>query len=305
MRILAWICVLLFTVVFLVPVFTSCDEDTGEHTEYISDTDSILETTVSIETQFPEPSHTLVDFPETPTYPDIDDLLTIYDVEKAIQLCDNFLMELEAITLRPPVEHPQTGELVALRETAQDYKSRYETILSDHWLRRKQARPVTTEIWLHLSDTVGFNHAVVAGILGNMCAESGDCGYGDIQVYNWDNKTGRSYYGVCQWSVRYYPEIAYTDLKFQLEYLVATYDYEFTHWGYNYSNRYGSKFGTEQFLSMKDPYEAAIAFAVCYERCSKEYVELRGHLADKTYEYFTVLGSWPWPETEPVLNKEG
>lgn len=302
MKVLAWICILLLTSVFIIPVCTSCNGGLEGSVVSLPDETDTVETTPPTETDPPEPTHVLVELPEAPDYPTEEELVTIYDVEAAISMCDAFLMELETIKLQPEVEHPQTGELILLGETAQEYRFLYESILAEHWYIREQSRPVMTEIWHYLSEYAGFNHAVTAGIIGNMCAESSDCGYGDIQVHNWDDATGRSYYGLCQWSVGYYPEIANTDLKFQLDYLIDTYDYAFTYWGYNYSDRYGSKFRTEQFLAMEDPYEAAIAFAVCYERCGRGHVEMRGPLADKTYEYFTVLRSWPWPDPEPVMN---
>ena len=301
-RIVAWLCALLLVFALLVPICTCCDGSEA------SDTESVVIPTIPIETTVPsepaptEPIYNFVHLPIAPDYPEFENLVTIYDVEAAIKLCDDFLIECNRVKLYPEVEHPQTGELIDLIETAEEHRFTYESMLAEHWYNRERTRPVMTEIWHYLSEYAGFNHAVTAGIIGNICAESGDCGYGDIQVHNWDDATGRSYYGLCQWSVGYYPEIANTDLKFQLDYLIDTYDYAFTYWGYNYSDRYGSKFRTEQFLAMEDPYEAAIAFAVCYERCGRGHVEMRGPLADKTYEYFTVLRSWPWPDPEPVMN---
>lgn len=298
-RILAWIFVLLFVVVFFVPVYTSCESSTSDIVEPPT-TEPTISETLPTETTEPKIEYILVDLPEPPEYPSRENLVTIYDVEAAIQLCEDFLEQCSNIKLQPEIEHPQTGDLIYLIETAEEYRFTYESILAEHWYNREQTLSVMTEIWHYLSETAGFNHAVTAGIIGNMSAESGGCGYEDIEVYNWDNATGRSYYGICQWSIKYNPEIANTDLKFQLDYLVDTYDHAFTHWGYNYSHRYGSKFRTEQFVNMSDPYEAAIAFAVCYERCASRHVELRGPLANKAYEYFTVLGSWPWPGPNPA-----
>lgn len=299
MRILALICALMLLSVFIIPVCTSCNDGVEDFAETVPSTTTppTEATTVPTET---EPEWELFDLPEIPDYPEISNLVTIYDASDALDMSQDVMNACTELLETTPEKHPQYPDIVAIYNEAFNWNDQYYMLLSNHWSSREVARPVMTEIWFYLQDQ-GLNSAVTAGIIGNMSAESGGCGYSDIKAHNWDNATGRSYYGVCQWSVKYNPEIANTDLDYQLAHLLDTLDYNFTHWGYNYSNRYGSKFRTEQFLAMEDPYEAAIAFAVCYERCSSKHVELRGPLADKTYEYFTVLGSWPWPGTEPVI----
>lgn len=299
MRIIAIICVLLLMAVFVIPVCTSCDDGLEEYTTQPTESvtePTVEETTAPVET---EPEWESLNLPQVPDYPEIETLVTIYDASDAADLSQNTMDACLELLETTPEEHPQYEDLVAIYTEAEQLNSQYFKLLSDHWSSREAFRPVMTEVWHYLHDQ-GFNSSVVAGIIGNMSAESGGCGYSDIEIYNWDNATGRSYYGICQWSVKYNPEIANADLDYQLKHLVDTLDYNFTHWGYNYSSRYGSKFRTEQFLSMTDPYEAAIAFAVCYERCASRHVEVRGPLAEKTYEYFTVLNSWPWPGPNPA-----
>lgn len=317
-RILA-IIVLALLLLSMIPVlFTSCDERSHNKKKVEIVTETMLEETVASYTTEvtsilvteettvteTEPEWEFIHIPLPPDYPDIESLVTIYDVYDAVRLCDEFVQELEPIISSTDVEHPQYKNLMDLHNNAKDIQTDYANILEDHWRIREQQRPVMTEVWRYLTSEGNLNEYVTAGIIGNMCAESGGQGYQDIDPYNWDGATGVSFYGACQWSVYYYPEIANSDLEYQLKYLMDSLEYNFTNWGYNYSNRYGSKFRTEQFLNMTDPYEAAIAFAVCYERCGSSSVELRGPLADKAYTYFTVLGSWPWYGPEPAVELE-
>lgn len=302
-RMIACLLLLLLVVICIAPAFTSCSDTTEntstEPTLVTSEPTNSTEATVVTE---PEPERELVSIPAPPEYPEVDKLSTIYDVSDAISLCDDHIQELEDLLADLSEEHPQYQELTDQLKATTSQSFIYTTVLSEHWYRRDQERPVMTQIWNYLTHTAGFSHEVAAGIIGNMSAESGGCGYDDIMPSSLGESGGRYYYGVCQWSVIYHPEIIDTSLQFQLDYLNDSYEYLITYYSSSYSKRYGAEFGLEQFLDMKDPYEAAIAFAVCYERCHKNHVEHRGPLAEKAYTYFTVLGSWPWPGPEPTID---
>ena len=267
-RVISCLFAVLLLATVLTPIFTSCN-DTVQVSDPVVTTQEttcpeIPQTTPLVETEpvETEPEWVLVELPKEPEYPKTESFVTIYDVSKAVEQCDDFTKELLQLQETLEIDHPQYVAVVDMITSAESVRKEYEAVLDKHWSSRKKARPVMTEIWEYLTTEAGFNPQVAAGIIGNMCAESGGRGYDDIDVHNWDDSTGKSYYGICQWSVKYNPKIANTGLRTQLKHLKNTYDYEFTHFGHKYSDRYGSKFRTKQFENMKDPYEAAIAFAV-------------------------------------------
>lgn len=127
----------------------------------------------------------------------------------------------------------------------------------------------------------GYSNAVIGAILGNMMIETSG---GTLQlkptIYN---STG-DYYGLCQWSLYYKPELDGITFEEQLEYLDTDMAYEFN----TFSNLYYPGFTYEDFLAMEDPAEAALAFAVVYERCGSGSYDLRQQAAIKAYDYFTL-----------------
>lgn len=147
------------------------------------------------------------------------------------------------------------------------------------WNQRMIEYPTATTIWLYLSD-YGLNNQVIAGILGNMMAEAGGHTL-TIQSKIWDGN--KKYYGVCQWSLKYNPQLDGADLTTQLEHLISSMEYEFNTFG----NNYKSGFKYIDFLQLTDSEEAALAFAKCYERCSSSTYNKRQSDAIKAYEYFT------------------
>ena len=105
----------------------------------------------------------------------------------------------------------------------------------------------------------------------------------NIQFNIWDSSGG--YYGICQWSLEYNPQLSGVDLTTQLEHLVSSMEYEFNTFGKNYKSRL--KYA--DFVELTDTKEATLAFAKCYERCSSSTYSKRQKNAIKAYEYFT---SW-------------
>ena len=142
---------------------------------------------------------------------------------------------------------------------------------------KKQAEyPVASEIWWTLKD-YGYNDYVCAGILGNMTVEAGGHTL-DIQP----TISTKYYYGICQWSRKYCPEVWRASLQAQCEYLRDTIEQEFRVFGYLYKK----KFTYQDFLNLTDERAAALAFAKCYERCSSGGYKRRQDCATKAYEYF-------------------
>ena len=134
-----------------------------------------------------------------------------------------------------------------------------------------------TYVWNYLKDA-GYNDYVVAGIIGNMMAETG----GQTLNLNWEAWSEGSYYGICQWSKKFFPEVIGQNLEGQLEFLLSNIKYEIDTFGYAYS----SGFDFDSFLRLEDEREAALVFAKCYERCNSDYYSIRQDNATKAYEYF-------------------
>lgn len=259
--------------------------------------------TVSVVETTPEPSEPEILPPTEPVYEDIDipamivlpeieSFQTIYDVEEVISECHTGVTEYDALLSTIPPEHPQYDDIFQLKMTLLNAVDEYSAVLDAHWKSREEDRPVMTYIWRALKD-YGWSDAVVAGIIGNLIAETGGMGYQDVE---WDI-TANGYYGFCMWALKYVPQIDGASLDEQLEYLVRSMEREINT---VYSKSFRKKFGVldlryKDFLEIDNPYDAAIAFAVTYERCAARYVERRGPQAEKAYEYYIYLNTWPWP----------
>lgn len=136
--------------------------------------------------------------------------------------------------------------------------------------------PEATYIWNYLKD-LGYNDYVCAGILGNIMCESGGRTL-NIQPMVESEK----YYGMCQWSKVYYPDIYGASLEVQCDYLRDTIKYEidvFGKDGYDY----------ESFIQIQDEQLAALIFDKSYERGAAGGYPNRQKCATMAYNYFTGL----------------
>lgn len=138
--------------------------------------------------------------------------------------------------------------------------------------------PVAAECWVYLKD-LGYNDYICAGIIGNMMAEVGG---GTLNIQYWLYSPGGSFYGICQWSKQYFPEVHGSDLQNQLHFLRDTIKEQIDYAGFLYQ----SGFNYEQFLELEDEREAALAFAMVYERCAKQHYWCRADYAEIAYNYF-------------------
>ena len=151
------------------------------------------------------------------------------------------------------------------------------------WETRKTEYPVATEVWLYMKEELGWNDYVCAGVMGNLMVETGGQTL-NLQPNLWGHGSNRGYYGICQWSKKYYPSVADTSLDYQLDFLRDTVEYEFDTYGKLYQS--GMKY--EDFTNMTGDCRAtALAFAKAYERCNSKYYSIRQDNAEKAYEYFT------------------
>ena len=166
---------------------------------------------------------------------------------------------------------------------ANSHRAYYQNILNEileeeaRWEARMRQYPAATTTWLYLKE-LGYNDYVCAGILGNMMTE---CGGNTLNLQphiiggNW-------FYGICQWSKSYYPQIWGADLDEQLELLGNTMEEEFNSFGKLYK-RY---FNYTKFIALTDMREAALAFAQVYERCGSNTYSIRQDNAEKAYNYY-------------------
>ena len=92
------------------------------------------------------------------------------------------------------------------------------------------------------------------------------------------------YYGLCQWSKEHYPEAHGLTFEEQLDYLIESMPQEFNTFGWLYEGN----FDYSTFLVMTDVEEAALAFAVAYERCGLASYEMRQEAAARAYKYFDL-----------------
>ena len=136
-----------------------------------------------------------------------------------------------------------------------------------------------TKVWEHLRQK-GFSQEVTCAIIGNMMIETSG---GSLDLNPTIYSPSGNYYGLCQWSKKYYPEAHGLSFEQQLEFLLNNIEWEINTFGKNYE----AGFKYEDFLTMDDPAEAALAFAKSYERCGPASYEMRQEAAEKAYEYFS------------------
>ena len=132
------------------------------------------------------------------------------------------------------------------------------------------------EIWNYMK-AQGWNDYVCAGIMGNIMAEVGGS---TLSLQSTLYSPGGDFYGICQWSLYYCPEVEGMLLYDQLNYLANTMEYQINMFssmhGYTYSS----------FLQIQNAQTAAYAFAVAYERCASSTYSIRENNAVVAYAYF-------------------
>lgn len=158
------------------------------------------------------------------------------------------------------------------------YEITYNQLSYPLWDARMAEYPIATSIWLYLKQ-LGYNDYVCAGIMGNIMAEVGGQ---TLEIQHTLYSSGGGFYGMCQWSKKYYPEILGTDLETQCNFLRDTIKYEIDTFGYAYKRN----FDYSTFLALTNERDAALAFAKTYERCDASSYSTRQKNAEIAYEYF-------------------
>lgn len=138
--------------------------------------------------------------------------------------------------------------------------------------------PEATQIWNYLKN-LGYNDYVCAGIMGNIMAEVGGQ---SLNIRPGLYSSNGYYYGICQWNKKYYGSVHGSGLSSQLNFLRDTIKSEMN----TYGKLYRSGFDYQDFLSLKNEKEAALAFAKAYERCGSGSYDVRKSNATKALNYF-------------------
>ena len=117
-------------------------------------------------------------------------------------------------------------------------------------------------VWSIMTEEFGWENHIAAGILGNMMAEVGG------QTLNLQhNLRTPGYYGLCMWSIKYFPVSEDMSIKEQMSLLFDTIDISI-------------------FDKINSPEEAAYSFAVNYERCSSASHNKRKENARIAFEVY-------------------
>lgn len=177
-------------------------------------------------------------------------------------------------------------ELIDVRGLISEYQEQISAIEAEEarieamWSEKSGEYPVATQVWRYMKEELGWNDYICAGVMGNMMAEVGGQTL-NLQPYLYGH-SGANYYGLCQWSSRYYPSIQGADVNAQLNFLASTVKKELDTYGYLFRN--GLDY--EAFCNLTDAEDAAMAFAKAYERCGSGSYGVRQRNAIKAYNYF-------------------
>ena len=212
------------------------------------------------------------------TYDDIDTLIEL--IAEQISIMDAAHQMADAAR---QLGYSEDHEVIILarqeyqeaRRTMISYQAVYNNLM-DHWHQKEEEYPVATYIWSYLKE-LGYSSEVRAGILGNIMAEVGGNTL-DIDV----SLETETYYGMCQWNKRLYPDMYRTSLEEQCNYLKDTIKDEFSAFGYLYYR----SFTYDNFLTLHEVRDVALAFAKCYERCPSSTYYIRQENAIIAYNYF-------------------
>ena len=194
---------------------------------------------------------------------------------------DFFIQQIKTIT--PSIQnhevYPEIQKILEdLEKENKSLKISYGILLDEIELKKMNEYPVAYKIHNFLI-TEGFTEEIAAGIIGNMMVEAGGRTLA-IDPSSYDDS--KNYYGICQWSRKYYSTIFDKDLENQLLYLMNTIENEFNTFG----NKYKKGFKYKDFLQMEDTKEIALAFAKVYERCAIGGYDGRMACAEEAYSYF-------------------
>jgi hypothetical protein len=200
----------------------------------------------------------------------------------------DYIVELEsALNILSEAISSEEYSSIAVAAMMDEYDRIQDTCIRvqadiDKYLIWENEHYYATKTFLFLKQQ-GYNDAVVCGIIGNMMIETSG---GSLNLNPTIYHPSGNYYGLCQWSLKYYPQSNDMSFEEQLELLLDTISYEFSAFG----KLYKKGFTYEDFLAVTDSSEAAYIFAKVYERCNSISFDLRRQAAEDAYKYF-ILGN--------------
>jgi len=133
----------------------------------------------------------------------------------------------------------------------------------------RRAWPVAAEVWSLLRRS-GLSEACCAGVIGNMAAE---CGGGTLELLPYTYASG--YYGLCMWSLYYFPEADGLSVPDQVQLLLDTLE----------SNIRAGGGSLSDFHACADARSAARYFSDYYERPAA-WSETRANAAEAALREF-------------------
>ena len=164
-------------------------------------------------------------------------------------------------------DHPV---IVACQEWWQSENDLIETAVTEYTTAEQRKRYPTASLVWELLRQSGLSEPVAAGILGNMMAECGGQTL-DLQPYIYAS----GFYGLCMWSLVYFPQIDGQDVHGQITVLLDTMPTNMEQAGYKY----------DSFLALTDARTAARWFSYGYERPTV-WAEQRADNAEAALAYF-------------------
>lgn len=243
-----------------------------------------LEPTTTIIETVPKETEPIVIETEPPVESYFKDIEYIEQNDKEhcllqINNCEDYIKYLKSLDFKPQVER----EIQRVKDIIELYNQKIiELEKQAKWNQKEEEYPVASQMWLYLTNDMGLNNYVAAGIIGNVMVETG----GQTLDIEWNiYSNGKGYYGLCQWYIPYNPSMNGASFEEQCNYLNNSIEAEFDTFG---STCYQSGFDYEDFVQMEDVRAAALAFAKCYERCAATSYNYssRQSCAEIAYSYF-------------------
>ena len=200
---------------------------------------------------------------------------TVVQIEKVYVPVVETQIVTEIVDRVIPVEPEDYIPLLAIAREYEELVWMHESYMADI----SEKYPVATVVWAFLTDGLGLNNYVAAGIMGNLMNE---CGGNTLTLYPTVYGLNREYYGICQWALVYNPQIKDGSLEDQLAVRGSTIETAFN----KYGSLYKKGFTYADFCALEDCHAASNAFCMVYERPGSASLTTRRNNAAYAYSVF-------------------
>jgi hypothetical protein len=229
-------------------------------------------------------------FAKTTMIVEVNTDLPIEEVEFFIQVYSSALSDNERV-LNNPSNYTLTELLIHEDEylynsaMLQLYRAKYNKYLAEldeKWREKSEQYPNATAIWRFLTEKLGYNDIVSAGIMGNIMVE---CGGHDFTINPslYDSRYNY-YYGLCQWG----GERRYN--LFEIYGKSPTIEEQLTFMDDELHSRvdgaYIQNYMLKYIMNASTPSDCAYYFAEYFERCNKGSYGFRMSCAERAYNFF-------------------